>query len=121
MPVREPHQFEGTSETGIYGTNTSLSPSAHRNGRTRGPILWGRWCSDHARLRRLEETLAEKVLSFLRRHAQHRSGNMEQEWDEALVLQIASVTVRGGKTVSDTLFVLFQPGVQTIPVGLLVK
>lgn len=36
----------------------------------------------------IEEILAEKVLSFLRRHAQHRSGNMQQEWDSALVRHI---------------------------------
>jgi predicted nucleotidyltransferase component of viral defense system len=36
----------------------------------------------------VEEILAEKVLSFLRRHAQHRSGNMQQEWDSALVRHI---------------------------------
>lgn len=36
----------------------------------------------------VEETLAEKVLSFLRRHAQHRSGNMTQPWDTALVRHI---------------------------------
>jgi hypothetical protein len=33
----------------------------------------------------VEETLAEKVLSFLRRHAEHRSGHMQQPWDTALV------------------------------------
>lgn len=36
----------------------------------------------------IEETLAEKVLSFLRRHAAHRAGAMEQPWDEALVRHI---------------------------------
>jgi hypothetical protein len=36
----------------------------------------------------VEETLAEKALSFLRRHAQHRSGNMTQAWDTALVRHI---------------------------------
>lgn len=36
----------------------------------------------------VEETLAEKVLSFLRRHAEHRSGNMRQGWDTALVRHI---------------------------------
>jgi len=34
------------------------------------------------------ETLAEKVLSFLRRFAQHRSGQMQQKWDTALVRHI---------------------------------
>lgn len=36
----------------------------------------------------IEETLAEKVLSFLRRHAENRSGNMRQDWDTALVRHI---------------------------------
>lgn len=39
----------------------------------------------------VEETLAEKVLSFLRRHAQHRAGMMTQAWDEALVRHIYDV------------------------------
>lgn len=34
------------------------------------------------------ETLAEKVLSFLRRFAQHRSGQWQREWDTALVRHI---------------------------------
>jgi len=38
----------------------------------------------------IEEILAEKVLSFLRRHAQHRSGHMQQ-WDTALVRHIYDV------------------------------
>lgn len=37
------------------------------------------------------ETLAEKVLSFLRRFAQHRSGQMLQAWDTALVRHIYDV------------------------------
>jgi len=37
------------------------------------------------------ETLAEKVLSFLRRFAQHRSGQRQQEWDTALVRHIYDV------------------------------
>ena len=36
----------------------------------------------------IEETLAEKVLSFLRRHAENRSGNMRQAWNTALVRHI---------------------------------
>lgn len=39
----------------------------------------------------IEETLAEKVLSFLRRHAQHRAGMMTQAWDAALVRHIYDV------------------------------
>jgi predicted nucleotidyltransferase component of viral defense system len=37
------------------------------------------------------ETLAEKVLSFLRRFAQHRSGKMNREWDTKLVRHIYDV------------------------------
>ena len=37
------------------------------------------------------ETLAEKVLSFLRRFAQHRTGQMQQAWDTALVRHIYDV------------------------------
>ena len=37
------------------------------------------------------ETLAEKILSFLRRFAQHRSGQMLREWDTALVRHIYDV------------------------------
>jgi len=37
------------------------------------------------------ETLAEKVLSFLRRFAQHRAGQMQQDWDTALVRHIYDV------------------------------
>jgi predicted nucleotidyltransferase component of viral defense system len=37
------------------------------------------------------ETQAEKVLSFLRRFAQHRSGQMRQPWDTALVRHIYDV------------------------------
>lgn len=36
----------------------------------------------------IAETLAEKVLSFLRRFAQHRAGRMQQEWDTALVRHV---------------------------------
>jgi len=39
----------------------------------------------------IEETLAEKVLSFLRRYEQHRSGNAQQPWDTALVRHIYDV------------------------------
>jgi predicted nucleotidyltransferase component of viral defense system len=37
------------------------------------------------------ETLAEKVLSFLRRFAQHRTGQMQQSWDTTLVRHIYDV------------------------------
>lgn len=39
----------------------------------------------------IEETLSEKVLSFLRRHSMHRAGVMKQEWDGALVRHIYDV------------------------------
>jgi len=39
----------------------------------------------------LAETLAEKILSFLRRFSQHRSGQMQQKWDNALVRHIYDV------------------------------
>ena len=37
------------------------------------------------------ETIAEKVLSFLRRYAQHRAGLTQQAWDTALVRHIYDV------------------------------
>lgn len=37
------------------------------------------------------ETLAEKVLSFLRRFALHRAGRMQQAWDTALVRHVYDV------------------------------
>lgn len=37
------------------------------------------------------ETLAEKVLSFLRRYAQYNAGKMEQAWDNALVRHIYDI------------------------------
>jgi len=37
------------------------------------------------------ETVAEKVLSFLRRHAQHRAGLLRQPWDTALVRHLYDV------------------------------
>lgn len=39
----------------------------------------------------LAETVAEKVLSFLRRFAQHRGGEMRQDWDTTLVRHIYDV------------------------------
>jgi hypothetical protein len=37
------------------------------------------------------ETVAEKVLSFLRRYAQHRAGLLPHDWDTALVRHIYDV------------------------------
>lgn len=39
----------------------------------------------------VEETLAEKVISFLRRYAQHRAGAMQQAWDKTLVRHVYDV------------------------------
>lgn len=39
----------------------------------------------------IAETLAEKVLAFLRRFAQHRAGKMQQDWDTALVRHLYDV------------------------------
>lgn len=36
----------------------------------------------------VEETLSEKVVSFLRRYAQYRAGKMCQDWDSALVRHV---------------------------------
>ncbi|MEN9866196.1 MAG: hypothetical protein RL748_1786 [Pseudomonadota bacterium] len=46
---------------------------------------------DSIRCVAVAETLAEKVLSFLRRHAQHRAGYMQANWDTALVRHIYDV------------------------------
>lgn len=47
--------------------------------------------SSSVRVIAVAETLAEKVLSFLRRFAQHRAGQMQQAWDTALVRHIYDV------------------------------
>lgn len=39
----------------------------------------------------VEETMAEKIISFLRRYAQHRAGELRQEWDSALVRHIYDI------------------------------
>lgn len=39
----------------------------------------------------IEETLSEKVISFLRRYSQNRAGEMRQSWDKALVRHIYDV------------------------------
>jgi predicted nucleotidyltransferase component of viral defense system len=50
----------------------------------------------------VEETLAEKVLSFLRRHAEHRAG-VRNDWDEALVRHIYDTycIVRSDASIAD--------------------
>jgi predicted nucleotidyltransferase component of viral defense system len=39
----------------------------------------------------IEETLSEKVISFLRRYSQNRAGEMRQSWDKALVRHVYDV------------------------------
>ena len=39
----------------------------------------------------VEETLSEKILSFLRRYSQHRAGLMRAQWDKALVRHVYDV------------------------------
>ncbi len=39
----------------------------------------------------IEETMAEKVVSFLRRYSQNRAGEMKQPWDSALVRHIYDI------------------------------
>ncbi len=54
----------------------------------------------------LAETMAEKVLSFLRRFAQHRAGLSNQAWDSALVRHVYDVHcihVRRPKTLAESL------------------
>ncbi|WP_349811163.1 nucleotidyl transferase AbiEii/AbiGii toxin family protein [Xanthomonas dyei] len=64
---------------------------------------------------KIAETVAEKVLSFLRRYAQHRSGKMESEWDGALVRHIYDVhcALKSDPTIKDKAAKAFPALVQT--------
>ncbi|MCT8362078.1 nucleotidyl transferase AbiEii/AbiGii toxin family protein [Xanthomonas citri pv. anacardii] len=64
---------------------------------------------------KIAETVAEKVLSFLRRYAQHRSGKMEREWDGALVRHIYDVhcALKSDPTVKNKAAKAFPDLVQT--------
>ncbi|HBP6460497.1 TPA: nucleotidyl transferase AbiEii/AbiGii toxin family protein [Pseudomonas aeruginosa] len=58
----------------------------------------------------VEETLAEKVISFLRRYAQHHAGAMQQDWDRTLVRHIYDVfcICRAGPDITERAVAGFQ-------------
>lgn len=89
-----------------YETIASLRPHLQIELTARSPVLDTVTCqigslADHLAERKdntfaaptvaVAETIAEKVLSFLRRYAQHRAGLMQQAWDTALVRHIYDV------------------------------
>ncbi|MFP3612878.1 nucleotidyl transferase AbiEii/AbiGii toxin family protein [Paraburkholderia sp. SIMBA_050] len=88
-----------------YTTHTSLRPHLSLELTVRTPsfavvrkplgYLTDRWANREGEPTEMscvavEETLAEKVLSFLRRHAEHRAG-VREKWDQALVRHIYDV------------------------------
>jgi predicted nucleotidyltransferase component of viral defense system len=89
-----------------YDSVTGLRPHLQIELTARSPILDTVTCqifslADHLAERKdntfaaptvaVAETIAEKVLSFLRRYAQHRAGLLQQDWDTALVRHIYDV------------------------------
>lgn len=91
-----------------YSEGPGLRPNLQLELTTRAPVLATQRCHIGSLIDRLAgrsgqsfevpticvaETLAEKVLSFLRRFAMHRAGLMQQEWDAALVRHIYDVHV----------------------------
>jgi predicted nucleotidyltransferase component of viral defense system len=89
-----------------YGSVAGLRPHLQIELTARSPVLDTVTCqigslADHLAERNgntfaaptvaVAETIAEKVLSFLRRYAQHRAGLMQQDWDTALVRHIYDV------------------------------
>ena len=89
-----------------YGSAAGLRPHLQIELTARTPVLPGQVCrittladqlagrSDpafEAPVVAVAETVAEKVLSFLRRYAQHRAGLMRQAWDTALVRHLYDV------------------------------
>lgn len=86
----------------MYGSHSSLRPHLRIELTTRTPmhpaetrsvgsmldVLLNRQITQRVRCVVPAETLAEKVLSFLRRYAQHRAGKMDRTWDTALVRHI---------------------------------
>lgn len=89
-----------------YETIASLRPHLQIELTARSPVLDTVTCqigslADHLAERKdntfavptvaVAETIAEKVLSFLRRYAQHRAGLLQQDWDTALVRHIYDV------------------------------
>jgi predicted nucleotidyltransferase component of viral defense system len=102
--LNENHYFcSEWSYTRQYDTITGLRPHLQIELTARNPVLDTATCNvnslaDHLAGRKdnsfavptiaIAETIAEKVLSFLRRYAQHRAGLMQQAWDTALVRHI---------------------------------
>ncbi|AEB85658.1 MULTISPECIES: nucleotidyl transferase AbiEii/AbiGii toxin family protein [Comamonadaceae] len=89
-----------------YGSAAGLRPHLQIELTARTPVLPAQVCrittladqlagrSDpafEALVVAVAETVAEKVLSFLRRYAQHRAGLMRQAWDTALVRHLYDV------------------------------
>ena len=89
-----------------YGSAAGLRPHLQIELTARTPVLPAQVCriatladqlagrSDpafQALVVAVAETVAEKVLSFLRRYAQHRAGPMRQAWDTALVRHLYDV------------------------------
>lgn len=94
------------SYTRQYNSIASLRPHLQIELTARTPVLETVICrlgslADHLAARKdnifaaatvaVAETVAEKVLSFLRRYAQFRAGLMQQNWDSALVRHIYDV------------------------------
>ena len=89
-----------------YGSVAGLRPHLQIELTARAPVLGTELCwigsladqlagrQDHTfavATVAVAETVAEKVLSFLRRYAQHRAGLLPQDWDTALVRHIYDV------------------------------
>jgi predicted nucleotidyltransferase component of viral defense system len=89
-----------------YGSVAGLRPHLQIELTVRAPVLSTELCrigslADHLAGRQdhmfavatqsVAETVAEKVLSFLRRYAQHRAGLLPHDWDTALVRHIYDV------------------------------
>lgn len=89
-----------------YGSAAGLRPHLQIELTARTPVLPAQVCyittladqlagrSDpafEALVVAVAETVAEKILSFLRRYAQHRAGLMRQAWDTALVRHLYDV------------------------------
>lgn len=90
----------------VYDSATSLRPNLQIELTTRTPVMGIQRITVSGLADRLAgrseasfmvdcvcvaETLVEKVLSFLRRYAQHHAGHMAQAWDTALVRHIYDV------------------------------
>lgn len=78
-------QLELTTRTTVLPTETALL------GTLANKLAGQTGATFSASVASVSETLAEKVLSFLRRLAQNRAGVMQQPWDTALVRHIYDV------------------------------